>query len=274
MRHLPITLMSRLRLPGLVLMLAASTTFSQQSRGPVGLETKQWTIGGDKRTAVVALPKVFPAAGAPLVLVFHGHGGTAVNMTRAMPIHTEWPEALVIYAQGLPAPGAVVDNEGKRAGWQNAPGALNDRDVKFVDSLLTWAKGQYRIDAKRVFATGHSNGGWFTYVLWATRPDSFTAFAPASAVFGRMAVGAKPKPALIIAGEKDRLVPFTLQRGSISTVVRLNGAEPKGEAWFGGAELHKSTVATVATYVYPGAHPLPKNAAAVVTRFFKERGGR
>ena len=252
-------------------MLAASTTFSQPSRAPVGLETRSWTVDGAKRTGVVALPKVFPAGGAPLVLVFHGHGGTAMNMTRAMPIHAEWPEAVVVYAQGLPAPGTVVDNEGRRAGWQNAPGVLNDRDVRFVDSLLAWAKGQYRIDTKRVFATGHSNGGWFTYVLWAVRPDSFAAFAPASAVFGRMAIGAKPKPALIIAGQKDRLVPYALQRATINTVVRLNGAAAAGEPWFGGAELHKSEIAPVATYVYPGAHPLPKNAAAVVARFFKSR---
>jgi polyhydroxybutyrate depolymerase len=252
-------------------MLAASTTFWQPSRPSTALELKQWTIGPDKRTAMVALPKAFPAAGAPLVLVFHGHGGTAMNMTRAMPIHTEWPEAVVIYAQGLPTGGTVVDREGKRAGWQNAPGMQNDRDVRFVDSLLAWAKSQYRIDTKRVFATGHSNGGWFTYVLWAMRPDSFAAFAPASAVFGRMAEGAKPKPALVIAGEKDRLVPFALQRGSIITVARLNGAEPKGEAWFGGAALHKAALAPLATYVYPGAHPLPANAAAVVTYFFRSR---
>jgi polyhydroxybutyrate depolymerase len=249
--------------------LAFQSVGAQAPRLSTSLESKQWTIGGTKRTALVYAPKMVPPAGAPLVLVFHGHGGTAANMTRAMPIHMEMPEAVVIYPQGLAAPGTVVDREGKAAGWQNAPGALNDRDLRFVDSLLTWAKATYKVDAKRIYATGHSNGGWFTYVLWAARPNDFAAFAPASAVFGKMADGAKPKPALIIAGENDRLVPYTLQRRTINAVVQLNGAATKGEPWFGGADMHKSDIAAVATYVHPGAHPLPKNAAAVVAKFFR-----
>lgn len=263
--------MDRIRLTGLLLALAANTTFSQPSRPAAAVETKTWTIGGVKRTARVALPKVFPAGGAPLVLVFHGHGGTAAAMTRAMPIHTEWPEAIVIYPQGLPTRGTVVDREGRGSGWQSEPGELGDRDLMLVDTLLAWAKREYKVDAKRVFAAGHSNGGWFTYVLWAARPDQFTAFAPAAAVFGKLAEGAKPKPALIIAGEKDRLVPYTLQRRTINTVVQLNAATTLGESWFGGAKLHRSEIAEVVTYVHPGAHPLPANAAAVVARFFRTR---
>jgi polyhydroxybutyrate depolymerase len=261
--------MSQLRFAALFVLAAATSGAAQSSRTSTVLDPRIWTISGVKRTALVYAPKMVPPAGAPLVLVFHGHGGTAANMTRAMPIHTEMPEAVVIYAQGLAAPGTVVDRQGKAAGWQNAPGALNDRDLKFVDSLLVWAKAQYKIDPKRVYATGHSNGGWFTYVLWAARPTQFAAFAPASAVFGKMAEGAKPKPALIIAGENDRLVPYTLQRRTINAVVQLNGAATKGEPWFGGADMHKSDIAAVATYVYPGAHPLPKNAAAVVAKFFR-----
>ena len=255
-----------------VLALAATLSqAAQPSRVPTGPQSKSWTIGSAKRTALVYAPRTVPAAGAPLVLVFHGHGGTAANMTRAMPIHTEWPEAIVIYPQGLPAPGGVVDKDGKMAGWQSSPGALNDRDLRFVDTLLAWAKTEYKVDASRVFAAGHSNGGWFTYVLWAARPEKFAAFAPAAAVFGRMVVGAKPKPALIIAGEKDRLVPYAMQRRAINDVVQLNAAATLGEDWYGGAKLHRSEIADVVTYVHPGAHPLPKNAAAVVARFFRTR---
>ena len=90
-----------------MLILAAQATNAQTSRSPAGFESKQWTIGGAKRTALVYAPKMVPPAGAPLVLVFHGHGGTASAMTRAMPLHTEMPEAVVIYAQGLAAPGTT-----------------------------------------------------------------------------------------------------------------------------------------------------------------------
>jgi polyhydroxybutyrate depolymerase len=242
---------------------------AQPRRAAVPLQSQAWLIDGARRLGVVAEPSKASPAGAPLVLVFHGHGGTAANMSRALPIHTKWPEALVIYLQGLPTPGTVVDREGRRAGWQNAPGAHGDRDIALVDSVLAWAASKYRVDAKRVFAAGHSNGGWFTYVLWASRPERFTAFAPASATLGRLITAVKPKPALIIAGEKDRLVPYASQRRTIAAVVDLNQATTLGEVWYGGAKLHRSEIADVATYVYPGAHPLPANASDVVTRFFR-----
>jgi polyhydroxybutyrate depolymerase len=264
--------MAWLKLSGVALSLLASTTFLHPPRAQrSALEAKQWTIGSAKRTALVAMPKVFPASGAPLVLVFHGHGGTAPNMTRAMPIHSEWPEAIVIYPQGLPSPGSIGDREGRNAGWQSSPGSLNDRDVKFVDSLLVWAKATYRVDTNRVFATGHSNGGWFTYVLWTMRPNQFAAFAPAAAVFGRMAQEARPKSAMIIAGANDRLVAFGLQRRTIDAVLRLNQADTAGLPWAGAAKLHKSRLAETVVYVYPGAHPLPADAAMLVAKFFKER---
>lgn len=260
-----------LRMAGVALAsaLAFGTSSAQPRPAPVGLKSQTWMIGGVKRTGFVAYPVRKSAAGAPLVLVFHGHGGTAANMSRSMNIHDQWPEAVVIYLQGVPTSGKIVDREGRRSGWQSKPGELGDRDLILVDTVLTWAKRDFAIDPRRVFATGHSNGGWFTYVLWAARPDAFAAFAPAAAVFGPLADGAKPKPALVIAGRKDRLVPFALQRRTMDRVIALDQAAVKGEPWFGGAEVHRSEVADVVTWVHPGAHPLPANAAAIVTRFFR-----
>jgi polyhydroxybutyrate depolymerase len=248
---------------------ACTSSDAQPRRAPVALQSHSWVIDGSKRTGLIATPSKPAAAGAPLVLVFHGHGGTAANMSRALPIHARWPEAMVIYLQGLPTPGTVVDQQGRRAGWQNAPGAHGDRDVELVDSVLAWATRTQKVDAKRIFAAGHSNGGWFTYVLWASRPTRFAAFAPASATLGRMITSVKPKPALIIAGEKDRLVAYTMQRRTIAAVVDLNQATTIGEEWYGGAKLHRSEIADVATYVHPGAHPLPANASDVVATFFR-----
>jgi polyhydroxybutyrate depolymerase len=237
--------------------------------GTSRIQSQSWMVDGARRTGLVATPLKYPADGAPLVLVFHGHGGTAANMSRALPIHARWPEALVIYLQGLPTPGRIVDPKGRGAGWQSAPGAHGDRDIALVDSVIAWAVKTQKVDPKRIFAAGHSNGGWFTYVLWSTRPERFAAFAPASATLGKMLTTVKPKPAIILAGEKDRVVPYAGQRRTIAAVVDLNQATTLGEAWYGGARLHRSPIADVATYVYPGAHPLPSNASDVVTRFFQ-----
>jgi polyhydroxybutyrate depolymerase len=250
-------------------LIAFGSPSAQVQSAPAALKTQDWMVGSLKRTGIVALPTRISRTGAPLVLVFHGHGGTARNMTRALPIHTKLPEALVVYLQGVPTSGKLIDPEGRRAGWQSKPGELGDRDLALVDTVLAWASRTHDIDAKRIFATGHSNGGWFTYVLWATRADEFAAFAPAAAIFGSMIEGAKPKPALIIAGEKDRLVPFASQRRTMDAVIRLNQASASGEPWFGAAEVHESRIAEVVTYVHPGAHPLPLDASDIVARFFR-----
>jgi len=136
--------------------------------------------------------------------------------------------------------------------------------------VLAWAKATYAVDSRRVYATGHSNGGWFVYVLWAARGDRFAALAPASAVFGGMADQAQPKPALIIAGRQDHLVSFPVQQRTIDAVLRLNKADAVGTPWAGRAELHRSKIAETVIYVHPGAHPLPPNAAELVTKFFRE----
>jgi polyhydroxybutyrate depolymerase len=252
-------------------LVAFASPSAQVQPARAALEAQQWTVGSLKRTGFVALPTRRSPAGAPLVLVFHGHGGKARNMARALPIHAKWPEAIVVYLQGVPTSGPLADPEGRRAGWQSKPGDLGDRDLVFVDTVLAWASRNYDVDGKRIFAAGHSNGGWFTYVLWATRADKFAAFAPAAAIFGSMIEQAKPKPALIIAGEKDRLVPFAQQRRTIDAVIRLNQAAVKGEPWFGAADMHQSRVADVVTYVHPGAHPLPPDASDIVARFFRNR---
>lgn len=82
----------------------------------------------------------------------------------------------------------------------------------------------------------------------------------------------KPKPALIIAGEKDQLVPFALQRASLDAVIRLNGADRTGETWADSAVLHKSSKGLdVGAYLYSGDHTMPANAGALMARFFVDR---
>jgi hypothetical protein len=53
--------------------------------------------------------------------------------------------------------------------WQVRPGAQGDRDLAFFDAMFSWVRENYQVDTNRVYATGHSNGGMFTYLLWETR---------------------------------------------------------------------------------------------------------
>jgi polyhydroxybutyrate depolymerase len=254
------------------LFVSTSLLAVAQQRTPDPFSKQTWTVDGVERSAVVASPSApVRSAGAPLVLVFHGYGGTSQHSARTFAIHTHWPEAVVIYAQGLPTPGRRSDSEGRWPGWQHAPGAQGDRDLRFVDAMIAWARARFTIDPARVYAAGHSNGGTMTYVVWVARGDVFAAVAASGSVFRRdLLPRAKPKPALVIAGEKDQLVPFAAQRLSLDATLRLNGAARDSTPWSDRAVLHKSsTGADVVAYIYPGDHTMPTDAGALMASFFK-----
>ena len=243
-----------------------------QIRPAEGLTRQTWTIDGVERSALISTPKgAVPEKGAPVVLVFHGHGGSSAQAARSFRIHTAWPEAVVMYPQGLPTRGQITDPEGQRPGWQHTPGGEGDRDLKLVDAMLDWVAARHRIDPARIFSAGHSNGGTMVYVLWAARGDRFAAFAPSSSVFRADAIKrARPRPAFIVAGREDALVPFAAQQLSLSGVLKLNQAAVAGAAWEGPARLHSSSNgADVVTYIHPGGHALPNDAGALMVRFFK-----
>lgn len=258
-----------------VLALASAAALSLAAQGRTErLVTQTWTVGGVERTALVAAPAVAAGTmGSPLVLIFHGHGGTAQHAARTFAIHAQWPEAVVIYGQGLPTPGQLTDPEGRRAGWQHAIGGQGDRDLAYVDAIVAWARSRFTIDGTRIYAGGHSNGGTMTYVLWAARGSLLAAVAPSASVFRReLLSAAKPKPALIIAGQRDQLVPFAAQKSSLQAALRLNQAAATGEPWSGAAVRHKSSIGTnVVAYIHAGDHAMPEDAGALMVKFFKEQ---
>ncbi len=61
-------------------------------------------------------------------------------------------------------------------------GAEQDRDLKFFDAVLLKLKSDYQVDKSRTYATGNSNGGNFTYLLWSQRGEVFASVARSAAV--------------------------------------------------------------------------------------------
>ena len=234
-------------------------------------EKMEWTVDGAAREALVSAPSKEGSGPPPLVFAFHGHGGSMQNAVRSFSFHTQWPEAVVVYPQGLPTPGRLTDPEGKKAGWQSAVGDQGDRDLKFFDAVLGTLKEKFKIDDKRVYATGHSNGGGFTYLLWGAKPDVFAALAPSAAAGARNMKDAKPCPLLHVAGEKDPLVKFEVQQKAIAAVKVLNGCEEPGTEWAKGCTLYASAKdAPVVTFIHPGDHKYPAEAPPLIVKFFKE----
>ncbi len=252
-----------------VLMIVLALAVAARTLAADDLVRRTWTVDGVAREALVHLPPGAEKGGAPVVFVFHGHTGTMKHAALSMPVHQHWPAAIVVYPQGLPTPGSLVDPTGKESGWQATAGAQGDRDLKFFDAMLADLTRQYRPDQLRIYATGHSNGGGFTYLLWARRGEKLAATAPSAAVLGRGYEELRPKPVLHIGSPQDPLVKFSWQARMIDEVLRLNGCGPRQPNATGYTVYPCAKGTDVATYLHDGGHKYPAAAPELIVKFFQ-----
>jgi polyhydroxybutyrate depolymerase len=231
------------------------------------------TVDGTKREALVYYP---PKASkpAPLVFCWHGHGGTMRYSTKAYPFAALMPDAVSVYPQGLPTAG-ITDPEGKKPGWQQKPGQLADRDLKYFDALLAQLKKDTAIDDKRIYSLGHSNGGQITYVLWTARPDVFAAIAPSACGLAGIRKN-KPIPLLHVIGREDQIVSSKYQEIIIAAVKEVNKVETAGKDWAKDGPVTatlfsaKAGGADTVIAAHPGDHKYPTEVPKMIAKFFAE----
>lgn len=242
------------------------------ARAEDALTRRQWTVNGISREALLSIPENAKTSAAPVVFAFHGHGGNMNNAARMYRIHMLWPDAIVVYPQGLNTPGRLTDPEGKKPGWQGRIGDQEDRDLKFFDAMLASLEGDFKVDTKRVYSTGHSNGGGFSYLLLAARGEKLAAIAPSAAAAMRSRELLKPKPVLHIAGENDPLVKFAWQKDTIEAIRKINQCGD-GVSWesIAGCTIYPSKIeAPLVTFIHSGNHSYPAGAPERIVKFFKQ----
>lgn len=248
------------------LILLTSLTFGQPQ-----LPVESIQVDGVTRE-FVALRRGTAGKPTPVVFGFHGHGGSMRNAARSFRFHELWPEATVVYMQGLNTPG-MTDPEGKKSGWQKFKGDQKDRDLAFFDAVLGKLKAEQIVDSKRIFCSGHSNGGGFTYFLWATRPGLFAAIGPSAAGFGGLRgierESLKPTPLIHVVGTEDPVVKPEGQERTLAQMRVMNGCDPVSDQPLGLSESKSSKGAPVAVYRYKGGHKLPDDAPEKIIDFFK-----
>jgi polyhydroxybutyrate depolymerase len=233
------------------------------------------SVDGLERVALVHLPEGPTPAGSPVVFIFHGHGGTAESAAKGFAIEQHWPEAICVYMQGVPT-ASRLDPQGRRSGWQRTEEDFGGRDFKFFDAVLAQLRTHHKVDNRRIYVTGFSNGGAFTFALWAARGDVLAAVAPCGAQAGANLRALSPKPCLELAGKGDNVVGWEPQQNTMEAVRRLNGCQSAGRPWNQGskvvATLYPSPTGTpFVSVIHPGGHTVPKPTGQLIVRFFKEQ---
>ena len=166
-------------------------------------ESRSIQVGEDKRTYILHLPTHHDSSKLlPLVLAFHGGGGTGPGMARL----TDFDE--LADREGF----AVAYPNGIDRHWNDFRQLSKTDDVGFIRTLIDHLVREDHIDPRRVYATGISNGGFFSSTLACELTDKIAAIAVVAATMGEGEPGhcapSRPISVLYMHGSEDPIVPI------------------------------------------------------------------
>ena len=199
--------------------------------GP-GDHTRTLMMGEQKRTYLVHVPKDYdPKKPTPVVLALHGAAMNGPMMVWFSGLNTTADKSgfIVVYPSGTGTGPFLTWNAGGFKG-KMAEGKADD--VDFIGKLLDDLGTVVKVDEKRMYACGMSNGGMMCYRLAAELSDRIAAVAP---VAGTIAIEeSKPKrpvPVIHFHGTKDTFVPFVTVKGKTPAFMKLKGVEDSIQTW-------------------------------------------
>jgi polyhydroxybutyrate depolymerase len=215
----------------IAILLTIAATFGATRRSflraeaPISDPEQHLNVNATDRVYLVHVPKTLAQGKpAPLVMVFHGGGGHATNMPRFTQFDT------LADREGF----IVVYPDSFNKSWNDSRGLSPADDVGFIRLLLDRLQHSYKIDKKRIYATGISNGGFFSMRLACDLSRKFAAVAAVAATMPEpllpVCKPSAPVSVMFIHGTKDPLVridggPIGVRRDRGSAVSLREAAE-------------------------------------------------
>jgi predicted esterase len=149
-------------------LLAALRDFGRFEPAPRGTTNELVPLRVGKKVEetqlFVYVPRGYdPEQPAPLLLAFHGTGGSGRGMI------PQWRQTADEVGMIVLAPSEAGENEGYR---------FEDRERLAALAAMRWARRRFNVDENRVFATGISRGGHLAWDLALRFPDRFAGIAP------------------------------------------------------------------------------------------------
>lgn len=167
---------------------------------------------GMKRLYIVYVPSQYKKDNPmSVVLNFHGGMGNAEQQERDTLMNSKAEEAgfIVVYPYGTGKfeRKMLRWNAGQPIGW---PVEHNIDDVGFVKALLDDLEKTFKIDSKRIYATGWSNGGMMCYRLACELSDRIAAIAAVSSAIPPQlpCKPSRPVPVIQFHGTNDEFIPI------------------------------------------------------------------
>jgi polyhydroxybutyrate depolymerase len=197
---------------------AAGTTQDAGSMPDGGATMDAGTSGGGAPSGLLAarpytlrVPAGADGGVLPLVVLLHGYGATGAIQTAYFGFATQADRSGFL----LVAPDGTVDAAGKRF-WNATDACCNFLqvpvdDVAYVRAIIDDVSAKQRVDEKRIFIVGHSNGGFMTHRLaceLAPRVAAVASFAGAGWKDASRCQPAGPVSVLQIHGTMDETVDF------------------------------------------------------------------
>jgi polyhydroxybutyrate depolymerase len=199
----------------------AATPTGCKTQPPSGDVPLTLQSGGLTREALLYVP---PSARRghhlPLVVALHGAGGTGPKMEAYSgldPVADRYGFA-VVYPSAVPP----------RPFWNYTEDPAKADDVQFMSDLIVTLRARLCTDARRVYATGISNGGSMAARLACRMSDTFAAVAPVAGSYARQPACAPDRPVslLEIHGTKDQAVPYPVVSPYMRAAAARNGCSP------------------------------------------------
>ncbi|MDD5032668.1 MAG: PHB depolymerase family esterase [Candidatus Pacebacteria bacterium] len=169
------------------------------------------TMGGLERSYLVHLPKDYNGGSPiPLVLMLHGAGGNAdiARETTKMDEVSDKNRFIVVYPNGT----GLFNNYllTWNAGYCcNLVKPFGVDDAEFLEEIVRQMKKEYKIDSRRIYIAGMSNGGIMAYKMACEASDIFAAVSSVSGSMDlTMCKPAEPVSIIIFHGQADDTIPF------------------------------------------------------------------
>ncbi len=160
-------------IPAIVCLILLLPAFAYR----ISPQTRVMPFDGIQRTYILNVPSSYDGVKAvPLLLALHGYSSTAERSRNGWDLDalSEIKGFIVAYPNALAYPTYPMWNAGGLYDlWSD-----HTDDVGFIAALLDTLLRNYRIDAAKIYVTGHSNGSFMTYRIAAELSNTVAAVAP------------------------------------------------------------------------------------------------